>query len=434
MKKYLSIVFLIILNVSCYKTDIDENTSQLNSLSSEINQLKSEVLRLSNLLNESENKVSSLRSEITTLKNQIDSLNSSLDNLEDEIQLLGSDLTEFTDLLESFDDYLKEIQSSFDSIVSINQGSLDNLNDLIVNINRNVEIIDYVSSYLKSLTDFQVIISSQSDKGVSEINSLITDLKTLLSEFNSVRNITDSDELEISLLGHVKVNSLLKDIDFFEWGEEMVPGVITADCNWVRVFSDSRDKLVVSLHPSSNTLLMSHHSPSLSKYISASNNNNILFFKNFYKSPKKILYVSGFSFNENRILIDSLKNEGHIIDFVRINKNQFGLSDVPQLSKESLESYGAIYYDDFIGRPSEDILNNLKSFAENPIKSSIFVGIGWVWSGYRSVETGEPYPINKVFESMGAKFNDWSDSVSFNIQLKSVYYPQTYNENSVKCE
>lgn len=423
---------LLFLTVSCYKPEIDNNQAQITQLNSEISQLKNEIARLSSLVSQSEGKVSALQSEISSLKSQIASLNSSITSLEEDIQFINSDLEELNELVVLFDSYLKEVKSSFESLVTINEDSIADINSLVINISRNVEVIEFVSSYLSAISDYQNSSSSQTDEDLQELNSLISDLKSLLTEFTKVQNIT-STNLKVSLLGDIKVRGLLKDINYIYWGEGMVPGTINASCNWVRVWSDSRNNLVSALHPKSNTLLLTHHSPLETRFINSSENDNIKFFLNFLESPKSVLYVSTVSEFGNSAVINALKAEGHQIRFLRIAKEQYGLEDYPELKMDILERYQAVVFYDGMARPSEEIIQNLKAFVENPTKKTLLIGLGWVWAGYRSIEQNEPYPINKVFESLGAKFNDWFNNVSYNVNIKLNYYPDTYNDNTQSC-
>lgn len=429
--KYL-IFSLSFLMISCYKPEIDNNQAQITQLNSEISQLKNEIARLSSLVSQSENKVSTLQSEISSLKSQIVSLNSSISSLEEDIQFINSDLEELNELLVLFDNYLKEVQSSFESLVTINEDSIADINSLIINISRNVEVIEFISSYLSAITDYQNSSSAQTDENLQELNSLISDLKSLLTEFSKVQNITSTD-LKVSLLGDIKVRGLLKDINDIEWGEGMVPGTIDANCDWVRVWSDSRDNIVSALHPKSNTLLLTHHSPLETRHINSSDNDNIQFVLNFLESQKSILYISGLSESMNSVVLSGLRAKGHRVDFLQIAKEQYGLDDYSELSETNLDEYQAIIFYDGVARPSEEIIQNLKGFVENPTKKSLIMGLGWVWTGYRSVEQNEPYPINDVFEALGAKFNDWLNNVAFNVNIKLEYYPDTYNDNIQSC-
>lgn len=423
---------LLFLTVSCYKPEIDNNQAQITQLNSEISQLKNEIARLSSLVSQSEDKASALQSEISSLKSQIASLNSSISSLEEDIQLINSDLEEVSELLVLFDNYLKEVQSSFESLVTINEDSIADINSLILNISRNVEVIEFVSSYLSAITNYQNSSLAQTDEDLQELNSLISDLKSLLTEFSKVQNITSTD-LNVSLLGDIKVRGLLKDIKDIDWGEGSVPGTINADCHWVRVWSDSRYNLVSALHPKSNTLLLTHHSPLETRYVNSSDNDNIQLLLNFLESPKSVLYVSSIPEFGNSAVLSGLRAKGHQVDFLRIAKEQYGLDDYPDLNAANLDEYQAIIFYDGVARPSEEIIQNLKGFIENPTKKSLIMGLGWVWTGYRSVEQNEPYPINKVFESLGAKFNDWFNNVAFNVNIKLEYYPDTYNDNIQSC-
>lgn len=419
--------------ISCYKPEIDNNQAQITQLNSEISQLKNEIARLSSLVSQSEGKVSALQSEISSLKSQIASLNSSITSLEEDIQFINSDLEELNELLVLFDSYLKEVLSSFESLVTINEDSIGDINSLVINISRNVEVIEFVSSYLSAITDYQNSSLVQTDEDLQELNSLISDLKSLLTEFSKVQNIT-STNLKISLLGDIKVRGLLKDINYIDWGEGSVPGTINADCNWVRVWSDSRNNLVSALHPKSNTLLLTHHSPLETRYINSSENDNVQLLLNFLESPKSVLYVSSIPEFGNSAVLNGLRAKGHKVDFLRIAKERYGLGDYSELSETNLDEYQAIIFYDGVARPSEEIIQNLKGFIENPTKKSLVMGLGWVWTGYRSVEQNEPYPINDVFESLGAKFNDWLNNVAFNVNIRLDYYPETYNGDIELCE
>lgn len=432
MDKKIVFFLLILVNFGCYKAEVEDNQTQIAQLNIEIVQLKNEISRLSNLVAQSEEKILAFQAEITSLKSQISNLNSSISGLEDDIQLLNSDLSELDELLVLFDNYLKEVLNSFNSIVSLNEDSIADVNTLITNIGRNVEVIDYISSYLSAITNYQNATASKADDGLQELNSLIADLKSLLTEFSKVQNLLAQD-LRVSLLGDIKVRTLLKGVNYIDWGEDMVPGTISSDCNWVRVLSDSRDNLISALHPKSNTLLLTHHSIIMTQFLKASTNDNSVFILNFLESPKKILNISNRSEAENSEIIKDLEDSGHSVDFLRVQKMEYGLADYPELELENLNKYQAILFYDGVARPSTQVMENLRGFVENPTKKAVFMGLGWVWSGYRSLEPNEPYPINSVFSGIGAKFLDWSNSVSFNINLSTTYYPETYNDNVERC-
>lgn len=413
---------LLTLNFGCYKADIDNNSSEIDLLTKEVSSLRSEISTLNNLLAQSDSRINALQLEIQGLKSEVSNLLSSLENLEGIVDSMNLEINELFEVVALMNLYIGEVKTSFESIVSLNQDSMDQISSLINNISLNIEVIGYVSSYLDAIKEYQNSSSLSTDKRLEETNSLILDLKSLMSEFIAVENMTRSN-LKTSLLGDIFSRMILKEVSFFDWQEGAAPGAIDVDCNWVKIFTDNQELVGASIHPNSNTLLLGHHSP-MQSGLDFSKNDNLKFFLNFLNSPKSILLVTDRSFSEYSSAVNAFQEIGHSVEVFRISKIGYTLEDAPLLKEEELNKFQALIFYDGSSTPAEDVIQSLKSFVENPIKKSIIMGLGWVWKVYRSQDPDAYYPLNYVLEDLGATFND---KIFNNNPLVINYYPDTYN-------
>lgn len=410
--KVKSLIFLsLIVLTSCYKDELDSAYAD-NEL------LRSQIAVLNSQINSLNSQISSLNGQITTLNTEILRL---LEIIEDD----ENAISELEEIILSYETQLLELQTSLSGAIDSNQSLLSTNEELLSVISNNLEILQYISNRILFIS---TEINEENQDDNFRLSSLVQDLKSFLQTYDELKQ---QEGLNVSLLKHIRATQLLRDVDFFEWGEGSVPGVLTADCNWVQILTDSRKSIISALHPNSNTLLMTHASGFLNLYILESNNSNLKFFENHFGATKRILYVSSRAYREESVLIEHLINEGHVVDFLRISKTQYDLEDYPELSEENLKNYEGLVFDDNTSRPSISILNNLRSFVVNPNTTTVMSSLGWVWASYRSVYVGEPLPINSVIEPLGAKFNTWTNDVAISVQVLTNYYPETYNEIQV---
>ena len=424
MNKSILLFLSLIILTSCFKDELDAANADNELLRSQIVALNSQINSLNSQISSLNSQTTALNAEILRLKEVIKDAESEIDELEEIILSYQTELAELEEIILSYRNQLLELQIGLLGAIDSNQNLLLTNEELLSSVSTNLEVLQYVSNRI-------LMISTEiNEENNIRLRSLVLDLKSFLQKYNELKV---QGGLNVSLLKHIRATQLLRGVDFFEWGEGSVPGVLTVDCNWVQILTDSRESVISALHLNSNTLLITHASGFLNLNILGSNNSNLKFFENHFGAPKRILYVSSRAYREESVLIEHLINEGHIVDFLRISKTQYDLEDYPELSEENLKNYGGLVYDDGTNRPSEDILNNLKDYVANPTTTTVMSSLGWVWAAYRSVYVGEPLPINSVIEPLGAKFNTWTNDVSISVQVLTNYYPDTYNEIEL-CE
>lgn len=395
-----AILFLFFLS-SCYKSDLDAANAENESLRIQVSALTAQLNSLNIQLN-------SLNAEIQSLKNLLSASETEIDGLEDLVQSYQIELMALQETLlgaETLDDELFSYLSS------------------------NVEVLQFVLGRVTTIATQYSDFSGSEEQKAFELNSLTQDLNSFVQKYSELKG--DSQSIKISLLKHIKAEQLLEGVEVFEWGDESVPSTLETDCNWVNLLSDSFKQTLVSFHPDTNTLLMTHQAPLVNRHIRGSSNNNITFLLNHFGSPKKIFFVSPRPISEHTDVIDALKLKGHSVDFLRLDATSYTLQQFPQLSSENLSRYQGLLFDDNINRPSKEILDNLSAFASNKLKPSLFSTIGWVWVSYRSTYDREPLPLNDVIEPLGAKFLVWEQSTAFAVQTSTAIYPQTYQNREV---
>lgn len=402
--RFVYITSCLLLLTSCYKSDLDAANAENESLRIQVSALTAQLNSLNVQLN-------SLNAEIQSLKNLLSASETEIDGLEDLVQ-----------------SYQLELMALQETLLGA-----ETLNDeLFSDLSSNVEVLQFVLSRVTTIATQYSDFSGSDEQKAFELNSLTQDLNSFVQKYSELKG--DSQSINISLLKHIKAKQLLEGVEVFEWGYGSVPGTLKTDCGWVNIFSDSRNQTLASLHPQTNTLLMTHHDPLINRRIRGSSNNNITFLLNHFGSPKKILFVSPHPISEHTDVIDALKLQGHSVDFQFFSNasGDYTLEQYPKLSLENLSRYQGLLFDDNINRPSKEILDNLKAFTLNELKPSLFITIGWVWITYRSAYDGEPLPINDVVEPLGAKFLVWDGpNTAFAVQNLTVIYPQTYQKREI---
>jgi len=414
MKKVLLVFGLFFLTTSCYKDEIDANSLQIEQIKQELNDINSEINRINNL-------ISSNTIEIGIIKSRLDKVESDIDDLDSFVDELRVDVIELNSSINFITNYIQDLSSDVDLLGD----SLNETNLLLIGLQKDYELLEYILNYLIQLQSYQDSLSD------SQISSLVNDIISVIEYYNIYGDLNQGTT---SLIGHIKSKILMNGVSKIHWGKESTPGTIQTDCNWVRILSDSKDNLVSALNPYNNTLLLGHHADIGNISLNDTPNDSFKFYKNFFQSPKKILYIGLRHSSEISIYLDYLKSLGHSVTYVRILKNEYNTNDVPELSAENLDKYQGLILDDGISRHSSEIQNNLKQFFENPTKSSIVVSLGWVWTHYKANYVGEKYPLNNVMESIGAKFITWNgEGYSYDTYNFMNYYPNTYNENTPSC-
>jgi hypothetical protein len=356
------------------------------------------------------------------MNTQLNILNSEIQSLKN---LLSASETEIDGLEELVQSYQLELIALQETLLGA-----ETLNDeLYSDLYSNLEVLQFVLNRITTIATQYSNFAGSDEQKAFELNSLTQDLNLFVQKYSELKG--DSQIINISLLKHIKAKQLLEGVEVLEWGYGSVPGTIETDCDWVNLFSDSRNQTLVSLHSKTNTLLMTHQAPLVNRHIRGSSNDNITFVLNHFRSPMKILFVSPRPISEHSDMIDALKLKGHFVDFLFFSNagGDYTLEQYPQLSLENLNRYQGLLFDDNINRPSKEIQSNLRTFILNELKSSLFTALGWVWVSYRSTYDGEPLPLNDVIETLGAKFLVWEQpNTAFSVQTSTTIYPQTYQE------
>lgn len=406
-----SIVCLLLLT-SCYKDELDAANADNEMLRSQIIVLNSQI--------------SSLNSQIVTLTNQASALNAEILRLKGVIEDADVEIAELEDIIISYQTQLLELQTALLGATTTNENLVSVDEALLLSVSTNVEVLKYVSNRIISISSE---FNESSQGNTSRLSSLVQDLQSFINKYDEIKN--KDLNLSVSLLKHIKASQLLEGVRVFDFGSNADPGIVSTNCEWVDLIEDPNKNIVGSFHFNTSTLLLTHGDASKNLAILNSENDNIKFHTNFFGAPKKILLVAEVRSNSFTLLIDALQNIGHSVDFIRIPEKEFNESEYPMLAQNNLNKYDAIYFDS-IGRPSPSIINSLKEFALNPNKHSIFISLGWVWTGYRSAYDGEPLPFNEVIEPLGAEFNTWINGTSI-ARLGVTQYPDTYTEVEI-CE
>ena len=380
MKKILLLSVLILF--SCSKDDIENNKDEIQSLNYQISELKSLV----------------------------NSLNSKIELNNSTIQNLSSKLNQAESLILSLDN------------------TISNIN---LEIETNEEVIEYLNDYINEITNSISSLNTSNDSSLYTLELIISELEVLKID---IENFTDYNKpLEnISLVGHLKAKKILNGIDRFHFGNESVPGTIELNCNWINLITDISFNNVAGYHPYNNTLLLTHGSMILNSKLDEIENDNLDFFKNLYGYSKNILVVAERNEDEISEFLNHLKSLNNSVTYRKISKDSsYSTDEVPELSSYNISNYQAIFYDTN-KRPSEEIINNLKSIQSNPLVTSTFVGVGWVWVSYRSEYEGELYPLNNIFSNTGAQFIDWNGvNQSYETNNQMNYYPESYSDEFI---
>jgi len=380
MKKLLLLSLLVLFG--CSKDDIENNKDEIQNLTSQISNLKSLV----------------------------NSLNSNIEANNSTIQNLSSKLNQAESLIVSLQNTLSNIE---------------------LEIETNEEVIDYLNDYINEITNSISSINTSNDSSLYSLELIISELELIKID---VENFSDYNKpLEnITLLGHLKAKKILNGVDRFHFGNESTPGTIQLNCDWINLITDISFNNVSGYHPYNNTLLLTHGSMILNSKLVEIDNDNLEFFKNLYGYSKNILVVAERNEDEISEFLNHLKSLNNSVTYRQVSTDSsYSTDEVPELSSSNISNYQAIFYDTN-KRPSEEIINNLKSIQSNPLVTSTFVGMGWVWVSYRSEYEGELYPLNNIFSNTGAQFIDWNGvSTSNDTNNQMNYYPESYSDEFI---
>ena len=225
--------------------------------------------------------------------------------------------------------------------------------------------------------------------------------------------------------------SLLSNVSRFVAGSEMVPGTLDiSDCDWIPLFTDSQGNVAAASNFNNKTLILTHENYLTNTGMDDLPNNNDNFFQNYFGSNKKILLVFPEFLNDSSLT--SFKN---IME--QENNNLSTFFDPNIIDDLNLNQYDALIFYGGESRFNNTELNTLKTFIKNPTKTSLIIGLGWVWREYYSINETESIPLNLILEDLGVKFIDSSEpnNVTFGIYNETVFYPeslQTWND-SIDC-
>ena len=238
----------------------------------------------------------------------------------------------------------------------------------------------------------------------------------------------------ISFTSHYKSLNLLNGVTNITFGEDSTPGPISSDdCDWIPLFKDNSGNTAVSFNYKSNSLLIGHGAMVYDDKMDEISNNNLKFLNNFYGDPKSILIAVTRPESRYSQFINALKGLGHSVTFVRLPEGgDISINGFPDFILDNLNEYQGLFYD-FLGRPSEQIISNLREFVDNPLKKSVVAGVGWVWASYTSNYENEPFPTNLILNNTGANFNTWNGNGYVVDHTSFVTYPNTIGEN-YECE
>ena len=491
MKKIFLFLIASLTFLSCNKDLIESNTQEINDLKikvavleSQISGLQTEVSNLNTtnqqiqaqlnnsleLISNNEDEIESLNLSLVAANNTISSLQELIDLNQDEIKSLNLSLESANNTLANLQKLINTNQSGIESInlglstannnildlqelISTNQSGIESINLELIAANKTISSLQAVLVSLQSFTGNNAESIQYLNKKIVEINlELVSQINTLSNssgintqnilnilnelsligvDIEFIKNYISPPKDNISFLGNIKANRLLNGVKRLHFGNNSVPGVIETNCDWISIVSDKIYSNTVVLNPTNNTLLLSHGSILMNEKQNEVNNDNFLFFNNFFESPKKILVFIDRKESEASDFVTSLINQGHSIKYIESPSSlaDMSLSSYPDFSLANLNTYQGIVYDSY-SRPSQQIINNLEKFIENPSKRSVVFGLGWVWRDYRSEYENEPYPTNVILKNAGAKFIDWSvPNVTYDTALKMNYYPDSYSED-----
>ena len=407
MKKLFTTFLAFLIFSSCDKDLIESNSQEINDLKIRISLLEGEITSL-------ETKIINLNNTNQQFQNELNNSLLLIDSNEDEIESLKSGLIAANNTITSLQLILTTLQEQ----VNTDSNALEYLNDKVTEIN-------------SQLNNQITILSNNTDINIQNIKDLLYEINLINVDIEFIKNYNIPPVDNISFLGHIKANRLLNGVERLHFGNNSVPGIIDINCDWISIVSDKLYSNTVVLNHSSNTLLLSHGSILMNEKQDEVDNDNFVFFNNFFESPKKILVFIDRNESEASDFVNSLINQGHSIKYIQSpsSTQDMSLSSYPDFTLANLDTYQGIVYDSY-SRPSQQIIDNLKQFIENPSKNSIVFGLGWVWRDYRSDYENEPYPTNIILKNTGAKFIDWSvPNVTYDTALKMNYFPNSYSEN-----
>ena len=491
MKKIFFFLIASLTFLSCNKDLIESNAQEINDLKikvavleSQISGLQTEVsnlkttnqqiqVQLNNsleLIDTNEEEIESLNLSLVAANNTISALQELIDLNQDEIKSLNLSLETANNTLANLQELISANQSGIESInlglssanssildlqelISTNQSGIESINLELIAATKTITSLQAVLVSLQSFTGNNAdsieslnkkiieinlelvsqinILSNSSEVNTQNILNILNELNLIGVDIEFIKNYVSPPKDNISFLGNIKANRLLNGVKRLHFGNNSVPGVIETNCDWISIVSDKIYSKTVVLNPTTNTLLLSHGSILINEKQDEVDNDNFLFFNNFFESPKKILVFIDRKESEASDFVNSLINQGHSIKYIESPSSlaDMSLSSYPDFSLANLNTYQGIVYDSY-SRPSQQIMNNLEQFIENPSKRSIVFGLGWVWRDYRSEYENEPYPTNIFLKNAGAKFIDWSvPNVTYDTALKMNYYPDSYSQD-----
>lgn len=225
--------------------------------------------------------------------------------------------------------------------------------------------------------------------------------------------------------------SLLTNVSRFVAGSEMVPGTLDIDdCDWIPLFTDTQGNVAAASNFNTKTLILTHEHYLTNTGMDDLPNDNDNFFQNYFGSNKKIILVFPEFLNDSSLT--SFKN---IME--QENNNLSTFFDPNIIDDLNLNQYDALIFYGGESRFNNTELNTLKTFIKNPTKTSLIIGLGWVWREYYSINETEPIPLNLILEDLGVKFIDSSEpnNVTFGIYDETVFYPESLQNwnDSIDC-
>lgn len=259
----------------------------------------------------------------------------------------------------------------------------------------------------------------------STVNEVLN-LEDCNNEANQVSSNNNSiNEVENSSL------SILNDVGDVKPGPDGVPGTIQIDnCDWKPVFSDNRGNIAAAYNEDNNTLLITHADYFFSPgYNSGADNRT--FFENILGTNKKGLFSIGINFETE--LIDPFLD--HMISLGNSGRNFISDSSIEQTIADlevgfnQLSDYDYLIYNPEDNRLSTSEISLLRDYIDDPNKSTILVGLGWVWASYHRENQAELMPLNILLEPYGVQFvtdGNTPDHYTYDIHNETIYYPDTY--------